>query len=604
MQNFLQLEVPGMKRDAAQGGNERTHVGFLTWGMWQGHLRDCAKVFSIYGFKPVPRLDGDDFAKKVYSQYAEMYTMVVESPEMENAKRPDAIWKKWINATYLNSQLWEGADDNDDGEEPTTGQSVQRKDLQKFTPSQGKKYNIAPQCHPSSIALLMQMHIAKLCESVLNVMPEERGHAKDRQLIKSHLEKYLSGAGVGKRDSNPKFTNGYSLSCMDRHEGSFQPRSLLDTCLVVFGRNYRESLSDAQRAVYNIKQKNWYLTLADLPHQNENSRSDYTLNVEGVSLTGDDEESSPKLNTAKKNKQMLKTAIEAVQFLERIINTDPEVGKRLKNEVNKQGFKDNLKEMTEFVQEKKKRGDNVGTIDEESQSKDDVTSLYSPSVKSRVEAYVTQLQLQGVRGQLTYTPTKKPGALTLESESDESDEEGSTTDNSVEIDSALKQKKNKNNADDNEELVPKDSVDDKLDSPQKQSAGENNEDENGATDPNDSATTTSQHKVSDTPEKAGIETKYYVGEYDDLYWDGELVTRHLLETNGETTIDDQVEDRTRLYLLKKYMGDTALKAKISEIWRHYHSEAAKAYVKSPEGKTLTKKIMVADLAEQWLYTIK
>ena len=101
-----------MKRDAAKGGNERTHVGFLTWGMWQGHLRDCAKVFSIYGFKPVPRLDGDDFAKKVYSQYAEMYTMVVESPEKENAKRPDpekenakrpdAIWKKWINATYLN----------------------------------------------------------------------------------------------------------------------------------------------------------------------------------------------------------------------------------------------------------------------------------------------------------------------------------------------------------------------------------------------------------------------------------------------------------------------------------------------------------------------
>ena len=82
------------------------------------------------------------------------------------------------------------------------------------------------------------------------------------------------------------------------------------------------------------------------------------------------------------------------------------------------------------------------------------------------------------------------------------------------------------------------------------------------------------------------------------------MTRHLLETNGETTIDDQVEDRSRLYLLKRYMDATAYKSKISEIWRHYHSEAANAYVKSPEGKTLTKKIMVADLAEQWLYTIK
>lgn len=239
MQNFVQLEVPGMKSDAAEGkGKERSHVGFLTWGMIQGHFRDCANVFSIYGFKPVPRIDAGDFEQKVYSQYAEMYKLVVESPDADNEKQAGDIWKKWINATYLNGHLYEDPDEDDDEDGTTTGMSIQRKDLQKFYASQRQIYNIKPQCKPSSMALLLQLHYAKLLERVLNVKPDDRGMEPDKLLTKSPLMCIVSGAAVGKRDANPKFAGGNSLSQMDRNEGVYEPRSFLSTSLVVFRRNY------------------------------------------------------------------------------------------------------------------------------------------------------------------------------------------------------------------------------------------------------------------------------------------------------------------------------------------------------------------------------
>lgn len=296
----------------------------------------------------------------------------------------------------------------------------------------------------------------------------------------------------------------------------------------------------------------------------------YTLDVKGAAVAGDDEESSPKLNTATKKQRLLIQAIETVQYLEQIINTDPTAGTRLKEEVNGKTFKDSLKEMTEFVQEKKRGGENVDAIDVEGQRTDEVChALYSPSVKSKVAAYETKLD--SVKGRLIYSSSKPKTQRVIDIDSD-------NTEGSESIDTA--------------ELESEENDD-----------GKNNEDGDGKNDHIDSAGTSPEYKISNTQGKNEIKNTYYVDKNADLHWDGIVVSRSFLEGKYKTNIDEDVDDKTKRHLLQKYMLSSVNAKEAYQIWSHYQPEAASQYSNSHNGRKPTKAYMVAELADFWSFTV-
>ena len=86
MQNFVQLEVAALTRDAvsalsvgkARRAREQTARGFFAYGLMQGHLRDFASAFTVYGFTSAMRFDLPEFNQMVFSQYDDLYNITVK----------------------------------------------------------------------------------------------------------------------------------------------------------------------------------------------------------------------------------------------------------------------------------------------------------------------------------------------------------------------------------------------------------------------------------------------------------------------------------------------------------------------------------------------
>lgn len=398
IQCFVTYEVAALRRDViAEKGNDRTPKAFLTYGMVQGHYRDHAQAISLYGLKPTIRGDAE-YASKVFPNFASLYNLaVLNAPGDPNESKAGEMYKELTDSMTIIANLHrtrsndnsessgEGEDESPpSGESDTATKSKKKidplkegisdamKNKQKFDPCQRQKNHIGPAATRSALTLLVQSHYSKLCQSVFNNKYEYRGVEADRVLTHDRYIGGLSGSSLKRITAIPFefFGTAKGMHSMHRKEGTLEPRTVADICMLVFGENFRESLDENKKNEYRRLQRGLVRTCRPTYNEGDEENEDYTLDLEDrqVITYEDEEDGSPK--TAKKmtpRQKGIQTAMQVLVMVKSLVNDDEQVPHRLKKFVENDQYTEAVQALNTM-----NRGATRGDDDDDD---DDIVSL-------------------------------------------------------------------------------------------------------------------------------------------------------------------------------------------------------------------------------------
>ena len=341
---------------------DQTAKGFYTWALQQGQYRDCAEVFIIYGFTPQIRFRTPEFNQKVFKQYDRLYkrTVAKDTGLDSNDGERHELWGKIVNSCNINMTLYKNEDDMDESEDDSPRAKADKgvKELQKFDPSTTAKSNVhVPR--PAAAPLLLQCLYAKLCESYYNVLPKKRSR---HPLLQAQFVGTTT-ASSKLREKNivmEGHVGRYRLWLMNRYPGNNEPHTFGDVCYVVFGDNFRASLDDSMKEKHYAEQRSWFQAFMSTRAEYKN---DYVLDVRGDKCVNESGDSPVKAGVRKT--ELLKEAVNYLQYLTTLIKNGDSADERLQAEVRGKGFSKLMGELTEVTREKKKKDKSVNhTADE------------------------------------------------------------------------------------------------------------------------------------------------------------------------------------------------------------------------------------------------
>ena len=229
------------ERKTGGGGADKTPLGFLTWLVRNGHLRDCARALIKYGVKPA--LGSPTRASmQVFKQYFELHN----DHDMRTDEKPPTKILELYNTINGAIKISSAVNSGDDSEKVPTAV----KNKYSATGTQERNLFVDPLTKhgaPMLPKLMMVLH-AYLAQNIFSKSRKERPFVVP--LIKVPYLGFPNGAPTDRfQFIRLEFDGGgtWLLNMFDRNEGDSDPRTMEQLCMAVHDDKVRSSLPAAKQ---------------------------------------------------------------------------------------------------------------------------------------------------------------------------------------------------------------------------------------------------------------------------------------------------------------------------------------------------------------------